>query len=501
MALTALALIALAPAASAEPAVVTTTDGPVRGTVTASNRIFQGIPFAAPPTGENRWRAPQPVTPWTSTKDATKPGSVCLQRPVFQPGSPPLGTEDCLFLNVTTPAKPGTRPVLVWIHGGGFIAGSGSDYPAAQLAERGDLVVVTLNYRLGALGYLGLPGLDGGGTFGLQDQQAALKWVQRNARAFGGDPRNVTIAGESAGSLSVCGQLASPGARGLFHRAILQSGPCELAWRDSEFYPGVPAGSNWAPRATADKDGSALATSLGCADVACLRRLPSEKFLDTSIASPAIDTPVLPLNPATAVARGDVNRVPTMIGINRDEHRTFAAFLPEPLTPKTYADSLRASYGDKADRVLAKYPVAAYSSPTTAWATVTTDALWARTAHTITGQLSRRVPTFGYEFRDRTVPPIIPGLDMGAYHAAELAYLFPGSLPVQLNQEQQALGAQMQRYWANFARTGQPNGPGLPLWLPATHSVQGLDIAPAGIGRVDQVADHKLAFWSEVLDS
>nr|WP_232327841.1 carboxylesterase family protein [Kibdelosporangium sp. MJ126-NF4]CEL13971.1 carboxylesterase [Kibdelosporangium sp. MJ126-NF4]CTQ88340.1 carboxylesterase [Kibdelosporangium sp. MJ126-NF4] len=508
-ALAVLTLLAAAPSAlaAADPAVVRTTDGPVRGTVTQQHRLFQGIPFAAPPTGERRWQPPAPVTPWTEVRDATKAGSACPQRPIFPVGGSETGSEDCLSLNVSTPSAPShkPRPVMVWIHGGGFVGGAGADYPATQLAARGDVVVVTVNYRLGALGFLSLPGLPGGGTFGLQDQQAALRWVQANARAFGGDPRNVTVFGESAGALSVCAQLTSPAARGLFHRAITQSGPCELSWRDSGFLPDVPAGSNWTPLADADKTGTALATTLGCTGdaLACLRTAPVSKLLDSAISQPAFDTPLLPTHPAKAVEAGRFARVPVLTGITRDEHRTFTAFIPEPLTAEKYAALLRTTYGDKADQVLAKYPISAYSSPTIAWATTVTDAVWARTQLTTTRQLARRVPTFAYEFRDRTVPSVIPSVpDMGAYHGSELPYLFPGSLPVTLNPAQQALGERMQRYWVNFARTGQPNGPGLPLWLPSgrvENTVQGLDIAPAGIGRVDTAAEHNYAFWTAIL--
>ncbi|ONI80048.1 hypothetical protein ALI144C_24710 [Actinosynnema sp. ALI-1.44] len=502
------ALLAAAPTALAapDPAVVRTASGPVRGTVTEHHRLFQGIPFAAPPVGERRWQPPAPATPWTEVRDATKAGSVCPQRPVFPVGGPETGAEDCLYLNVSTPAaathRP--RPVMVWIHGGGFVGGSGSEYPATQLAERGDVVVVTINYRLGALGFLSLPGLSGGGTFGLQDQQAALRWVRANARAFGGDPGNVTVFGESAGALSVCAQLTSPAARGLFDRAIAQSGPCELSWQDSEFLPDVPAGSNWTSRADADNTGTALGATLGCTGdtLACLRGTPVTKLLDSAISQPAFDTPLLPSHPVKAVESGRIARVPVMIGNTRDEHRTFAAFLPEPLSAEKYESVLRTAYGEKADLVLAKYPAAAYSRPTIAWATVTTDSVWARTRHKVTGLLARQVPTFAYEFRDRTVPPVIPGFsDMGAYHGSELPFLFPGSLPVELNAAQRALGERMQRYWANFARTGQPNGQGLPLWLPtkpAERTVQGLDIAPAGIGPVDAAADHNDAFWAGI---
>jgi carboxylesterase type B len=211
-------------AATAVPAhaagIVRTGTGSVSGTIIDAQRSFQGIPFAAPPIGENRWRDPQPARPWQGVLKADKPGPRCEQ------------SEDCLYLNVTTPLQAANRPVLVWIHGGSFTSGAGSDYGVDQLVRNGS-VVVTINYRLGAFGYFGFPGLDGSGAFGLSDQQAALGWVQRNIRQFGGNPNNVTLFGASAGGLSTCAQLTSPRTRGLFHRAIIQSGPCQF---------GVPAG-------------------------------------------------------------------------------------------------------------------------------------------------------------------------------------------------------------------------------------------------------------------
>ncbi|RJQ81781.1 carboxylesterase family protein [Pseudonocardiaceae bacterium YIM PH 21723] len=488
----ALALLGSTATAPTDPSVVRTVEGPVRGTVTEHSRVFQGIPFAAPPVGENRWRAPQPVRPWTSIKDATRPGEVCLQRDLFAPGAPDRGSEDCLYLNVTTPAKPGRYPVMVWIPGGGFVGGGAPAYDARQLAERGDVVVVTAGYRVGALGFLGLPGLAGGGQFGLEDQQAALRWVRRNAGAFGGDPGNVTLFGESAGGLSACAQLASPTAVGLFDKAIIQSGPCDLHWQPGGWLPSEPAGSIWIPRAEADKAGVERAATLGCPgpDLACLRRLPATALLTNDLLiAPAYGGPLLPVEPGRAVRAGYTQRMPMLLGTNRDEHR---GFLYEEITTQRYPELIRAGYGDRADEVLAAYPLSEYPSPALAWATVSTDALWSCTAHEMAGHLARRMPVYGYEFRDRTVPGLDPRHpDTGAYHAAELPYLFPGSLPVTLNAAQSALGERMQRAWAAFAHTGSPQWPAVP-------TVQGLDIAPAGIGPVDLAADHHCALWSRV---
>ncbi|HEV2783772.1 MAG TPA: carboxylesterase family protein, partial [Actinophytocola sp.] len=232
--------------------------GPVRGVVAGDYRLFQGIPFAAPPVGELRWRPPQPPAPWRDPLDATAPRGACAQPGSF--GRPETFNEDCLYLNVTTPRRAGHRlPVMVWIHGGSYTTGSGAIYDARKLAVEGGVVVVTINYRLGPLGFLALPALTGeqpgiqSGNYGIEDQQAALRWVRRNAAAFGGDPGNVTIFGESAGSGSVCAHLVSPTAAGLFHRAIGQSYSC--AW---------PVATG----AAAESAGTAFAGRVGCADVA-----------------------------------------------------------------------------------------------------------------------------------------------------------------------------------------------------------------------------------------
>ena len=209
----------------ANAAIVQTDSGPVRGTVTGEYRLFQGVPYAASTAGELRWRSPQPVRPWTGPRDATRPGRMCPQQPSSYADVASLD-EDCLCLNVITPRAarpPRRRPVMVWIHGDGAI-GAGSFFDARRLATIGDVMVVTINYRLGIFGAFGYPGLEDSGTFGLQDQQAALRWVARNAAAFGGDPGNVTVFGESYGGLSTSAHLVAPGSAGLFHRAIIQSG-------------------------------------------------------------------------------------------------------------------------------------------------------------------------------------------------------------------------------------------------------------------------------------
>ncbi|WP_235783377.1 carboxylesterase/lipase family protein [Amycolatopsis orientalis] len=486
-------------AEAGESLVVRTDSGPVRGVSTGGYRSFQGIPFAAPPVGELRWTPPRRPEPWTDVRDASKPGPRCAQGPGL--GSAPSDNEDCLYLNVIGPAKPAhrPRPVMVWVHGGGFTSGAGSDYDFKRLALGGDVIVVTVNYRLGVFGFFGHPELGrDSGSFGLQDQQAALRWVQRNARAFGGDPRNVTLFGESAGAMSTCAQLTSPSAAGLFQRAIIQSGPCTLTWPDGGFFPGVPAGSPYTPRAEVEAMGAGAAAKLGCPDVACLRRLQVKDLVDLPLASPAFGTGLLPEHPATALEKGRFARVPVLTGVTRDEARLFVALYPgHPFSEEHYQELLRTAFGDKAPLVAAQYPSAKHGSPAMAFADAMTDRIWGCPQVGTERLLGARTRTFGYEFADRNAPALIPappGMRLGASHGSELAYLSElGGVPAELSPAQKVLAAQMIQYWTRFARTGNPNGAELPKWHPTPKSQS---LAPGEIGPVDLAAVHNCGFWA-----
>jgi para-nitrobenzyl esterase len=507
------AVLAIAPTAtaaaapSAGRALVTTDKGPVRGTVTSDYRTFEGIPYAAPPVGRNRWVAPQPVTAWKAPRAATKPVGRCPQGVGF-PSEKASYNEDCLYLNVTTPghAGNGRLPVMVWIHGGGFYSGSGSEYDARRLAVKGKVVVVTLNYRLGALGFLDNPALDNGaknpsGDYGLQDQQAALRWVNRNAAAFGGDPHQVTIFGESAGGISVCSHLAAPGSAGLFQRAIIQSGPCTVNW---------PYTPSWAPvaRTKAEAYGKSLAKQLGCGDSAhtatCLRNTPVEdlvKLNDAGAFSPAYGNSVLPHSPRQAVTTGQYARVPVMVGTTGDEYRTFEAAIEEqagPLTPAAYPGQIESVFGKKqAAKILARYPLSAYPSAGVAWSSIVTDWGVACPAASVDKSFSGRVPTYAFEFADthapwfRNVPD--PGWPTGAYHAAELQYLFNWTQATgALTAGQRQLSDTMIRDWTRFARTGTPG------WQRFTGKVQALAPGRGGIHPVDLGQEHQCGFWQSV---
>ncbi|GLZ28361.1 carboxylic ester hydrolase [Lentzea sp. NBRC 105346] len=459
--------------------------GAVRGTVTASYRTFQKIPYAAPPVGALRWRDPQPPAAWSGVRDATKPGPICAQ--AGWPGAPSSTEEDCLHLNVTTPAKPGVkRPVMVFVHGGGFTTGSANEYDARTLAPRAGAVVVTINYRLGAFGYFGYPGLTGSGAFGLADQQAALRWVRRNAAAFGGDPGNVTLFGESAGGLSVCAQLTTPRTTGLFHKAIIQSGACQTSFAE----PGGGKWTFWAPREEIERLGAT--TDLGCHDLACLRALPAQRLVDVAetFNRPAYGTGALPFDPIRALRDGWFHRVPVLLGTTHDEHTVFTAFdYPDPMDAAGFRSELTTLFGAKASTIEARYPLDGDGDARPELAAVLTDRTWACPAAQARTQLARRTSVFGYEYADAEAPLMFDGppFPYRAYHGSELVSLFDFKLP--LTPAQQRLAEYMTAAWARFTRTGDPG------WR---HSdVQSL--APGAIRTVNFGSEHRCGVWSDML--
>ncbi len=485
--LTAGLFLSTAAVAAADDASVARTDsGPVRGTVSAGYRTFQGIPFAAPPVGELRWRSPQPVQPWTDVRDATEPTGSCAQTN----GAGHYSTnEDCLYLNVTTPARRGDRkPVMVWLHGGGNSYLTAAEFDAHRLALGGDVVVVTTNFRLGAFGFLAHPGLPDSGAYGLEDQQAALHWVQRNAAAFGGDPHNVTLFGESGGSIDVCGQLTSPGAAGLFQRAIMQSGGCTMSWPDNGVIYGKPASSAFIGKAAGESAGVALASAHGCADVACLRRIPAADLVavDTGTTPAVYGNRVLPEAPAKALASGRFNRVPVISGNTRDEGR-LAATSARPSTADEYRELLNEAFGPaKAARVEKEYP--AGNAPRVAWGAVLTDSVWVCPQVIDNRNMARRTPVFSYSFADRNAPvgyfQFPADLPPGAFHNSEIPYFFdlPGFV-ANFTHDQQKFVDQLIAAWGRFAKTGNPGWAGT-VWL-----------APNDIHHVDLARQHNCGFW------
>jgi para-nitrobenzyl esterase len=491
--------------------VVRTESGPVRGIATESYRSFHGIPFAAPPVGDLRWRSPQQPRPWTGTRDATKPAPACAQG---SGGGQTNTSEDCLYLNVTTPnsATPGrSKPVMVWLHGGGNSYGTASAVDPHRLAVGGDVVVVTANYRLGVFGNLNHPALDGSGAYGLEDQQAALRWVRRNITGFGGDPRKVTLLGQSGGAFDVCAQLTSPSAAGLFHRAILQSSTCSTAWERHLISPGQPAGGPWHSRKQAHKKGLDLAAERGCPDpgtaARCLRALKPNELQPPEtgavLTAVAYGNRILPGRPDRAVAAGRFHTMPIMSGRTRDEGRFGVLFPPEiaEMDEATYQSLLGEAFGDRAGSVAAKYPAKSHDSPALAFASVSTDRIYSCPHLRDEQAFSRRVPVYAYEFADRQAPPpfgITWPIPTGAYHTAELLYLFDSPAGrATLNAKQQLLAKQMITYWAQFARTGNPNSAQLPEWPRARHAVvQSLAPGSDGIRPVTLTDEHPCGFWA-----
>lgn len=496
--------------------VVATDSGPVRGALVDGVRAFRGIPFAAPPVGERRWQAPEPPAPWTEPLDATEPGAKCPQADLLTGVFDETASEDCLTLEVWTPAgaAPGdARPVMVWLHGGGFVSGAGSlpTYAGDDLAKRQGVVIVNVNYRLGPLGFLSHPSLDGedpkhpvSGNFGLMDQRLALEWVQRNAEAFGGDPGNVTLFGESAGAISVCAHLASPESGHLFHRAIMESGLCESA---------LDAESAYAL-------GGDLAAAVGCAadaDVAaCLRKktakelvmaLPTPEglvFGEGPRWGPSIDGEVLPMAPSVALASGKHNAVPLLLGSNRDEGTLFL-FLAGfgALREEEYeaiVTGLSVKQGVDPEVVLAQYPASEYESPKAALAALVGESVFncparrAARAVTTTGQSA-----YLYHFTRALEQPGLPG-DLGAFHSAEIPFVFGNTLfTAGITEEDRPLSDAMMGYWTRFAETGDPNGDGAVAW-PAydaeTDPHLGLDLT---IEAGTKLREENCDFWDAQL--
>ncbi|HEY1426494.1 MAG TPA: carboxylesterase family protein [Caulobacteraceae bacterium] len=457
--------------AMAEP--VMTDAGAVQGVREGELTVYKGVPFAAPPLGPLRWREPQPAQSWNGVRKADAFAPACMQTGVSMPGeTPPPVSEDCLCLNIWTPAKsPRARlPVMVWIHGGGFTAGSAAMplYWGDRLALKG-VVVVTIAYRLGPLGFLAHPELTAesahgsSGNYALMDQIAALRWVQRNIAPFGGDPARVTIAGQSAGSNSVSLLTASPLARGLFHGAIGESG-------------GVLEPLQIAPNyrlANAEKDGEAYAASLGAHSLAELRQLPAAELLKGSapaVSHPVVEPYVLPAPPYDVFAAGRQNDVATLIGFNAEEPRAFwhvgdvhaatfisgaPAWWPPPLRSPAILSAFPHATDDEARRSRVELETALrYGWDVWAWARL---------------QAARgRGDVYVYRFDHR--PPFPPDsiyADWGAAHYVELWYVFD-----HLDQQpswpwtaaDRRLADIVSSYWVNFVKRGDPNGPGVPRW-------------------------------------
>ena len=429
-------------------------------------RVYRGIPYAAPPVGNLRWKPPQPPAPWTSVYAATGFGPSCMQTPypkrsIFSAFSPPLGpvSEDCLTLNIWTAAKTphDRRPVMVWIYGGAFTRGSSSlpSYDGAALAHKG-VVLVTINYRLGVFGFLAHPGLTAesphhsSGNYGILDQIAALQWVRHNIAAFGGDPKRVTVFGESAGSWAVNCLMASPLAKGLFQRAIGESGGLFNPTR---------------PLSEAEQEGEKFAASIGASDIKSLRAKSAEDLLAAKWSGdprPAVDGWLLPKDIYTIFSEGKENKVPLIAGSNADEGSVLSRWTAKD-NAATFRERAQARYGSHAAEFLKLYPAATDEQARDSHYRAFRDEFfwqmhtWARlvSAHS-------REPAYLYQFTRASRGPLAP---FGAFHASEIAFVFGNHSAVRpWNGDDQKLADAMSAYWVQFATTGNPNGGDLPKW-------------------------------------
>jgi para-nitrobenzyl esterase len=544
--LTAAAAVFVGAIASAAAQIVTTPGGTFpaaayRGVAEVDLTAFLGIRYAAPPTGALRFAPPAAPVAVSGTIAATAFGSPCPQTPSpFAVGST---DEDCLFLNVFVPgpsvSASKSLPVMVFFHGGDFVEGSGSSYDPTIMAIQGNTIVVTINYRLGILGYMADAALSAqasnrvSGNYGFEDQLFVLKWIQQNISAFGGNPHKVTIFGESGGAFSVCAAVVSPAGAGLFQRAISESGPCAFP---------QPT------QARAESLGATIVSALGCSEatdaltVACLRSpslsvgaildeqskvLSAPGFSSIFDFFPNVDGVVLPQQPVLALALGKYNHVPVIQGTNHDEGRYFVAAAFDlnpavgPLTAAEYpaaveafaatfvteesGTSTAAVVQQITQEILNQYPLGNYANPDEALGAVFTDGAFSCQADIANEILSLSVPTFGYEFNDENAPmlflPPIKGFPYGATHTDELQFLFPFE-PSLLSGGEQQLATTMKSYWTNFARNGNPNGSGTAQWFAfnlLVGNVQSL-IPPTPQVEFDFAKEHNCGFWIGILE-
>jgi len=449
------------------PAPVKVEGGVVQGTSEDGLTVFRGIPFAAPPVGDLRWREPQTARKWDETHQAVKFAPACMQARAPGGNGGPGMSEDCLYLNIWTPAKSSQEriPVFVWIYGGGFTAGATSEanYTGERLARKG-VVLVSIAYRVGPLGFLSHPELSSqsrnkvSGNYGLLDMISGLQWIQKDIAAFGGDPRRVTIFGESAGGIAVSELCASPLAKGLFHGAVSESG--------GSFGPARPTtfpGENLKRLVDAERAGEAYAKSAGAASIAELRKIPADKLPATALGTawPIIDGWVIPDDQYKLYEAKRYNDVPILVGYNSDEG---ASFTP-PRTTEDYVTAVKQRYGPFAEKLLQAYP-----SGTTAVAKsardLTRDAafgwhtwIWAR----LQSKTGKSKVFYYYFDQHPEYPADSPRAGYGSTHGSEIPYVFQ-HLNAQATGQDRQISEAMATYWTNFAKSGDPNGPGLPQW-------------------------------------
>lgn len=463
------------------PTQIHTASGVVEGARSADGKVavFEGIPFAAPPIGKLRWQAPQPVAAWEGVRTATAFGARCMQAPIYSDMifRDPGPSEDCLYLNVWTPAHSAEAnlPVMVWIYGGGFAAGAASEprQDGSKLAEKG-VVVVSMNYRLGVFGFFAHPELakespeHASGNYGLLDQAAALNWVHKNIAAFGGNPGKVTIFGESAGSISVSAQMASPLSKNLISGAVGESGSMFMLI------------ARTMPLEEAEQQGSRFAAAVGAADLAALRAMPAKELLDAAQQQrskfrfwPTVDGYFLPEQPKEIYAEGKQAHVALLAGWNTDEQSTAAFFGRRPETMESYAARVKALYGKDADEVLKLYPAGNEEQMKQSAGALAGDRFIAYSTWRWIEDQIKTGESAVYRYHFEQAPPQPAGTaSRGAYHSADIEYVFEtlDSKNLPWTDADRKLSDIISSYWTNFAKNGDPNGHGLPKWPEDTKS-------------------------------
>jgi para-nitrobenzyl esterase len=511
--------------ASADPiqsgTLITLADGDVQGHINGGTREFLGIPYAAPPVGALRWRPPAAPTPWVGVLDASSYSAACPQLDAL--AGTASENEDCLYLNVWSPDPAPIKPlpVMVWIHGGANVSGSTGDfvpfppyeayrlYSGDVLAAERNVVVVSMNYRLGVFGFFGQsdladedPGFPYAGNQGLLDQRAALEWVRDNVAAFGGDPENVTIFGESAGSFDVCAHVASPLSAGLFERAISESGGCTA---------GIATAEDAA--AQAEDVSAAVGCDAAPDELACLRSVPVADLLDAYSFSEAglafsslgisIDGGFLPDHPRALFDAGEFSHVPYILGANRDEGTLFFIDVPPITTPEEYTAELVTRFGAFAPEVEALYPVSDFSSPNDALIRVAGDSALVCSTYDVASRIraAKNRRTYIYQFR-RVIPlPFVSLLDLGVFHGSEIPYVF-GSVPPPSSVDGD-LGARMREYWSRFTHRGKPRArksPSWPRFKQKRYKILYLDV-PKPYKVKDIYYQARCGFWSSVYET
>jgi para-nitrobenzyl esterase len=466
------AIFAITPFALSQIQAVKVTGGQLQGVVAGEVASFKGIPFAAPPVGDLRWKAPEPAKAWTGVLKAENYAAGCIQDPgmLKMMGAPANVSEDCLYLNVWTAAKNAIekRPVMVWIHGGAFVGGmTGTPmFDGTKFAQKG-VVLVSIAYRLGVFGFMAHPELSresgkGSGTYGIQDMIAGLQWVKNNIAQFGGDPSCVAIFGESAGGIAVGMLSAAPPAKGLFQRAISESGGSFAPPRIAN-----EAGQNVPTLKLAESNGESFLKKLGVADIKAARAMPAEEIQKAAGGGagggsfwPVADGTVLPGDPYELYEKGQFNDTPILVGTNSNEG---GLFMRGPVTVAAFEKQIRSGYGDRADIILNAYPHSTDAEAARASADVFRESAfaWPTWAWARLQSQKGNGKAFVYYFDHRT-----PASPDGANHAAEVPYVFGvfGGADSAPNSDELALSDLIRSYWVNFARTGDPNGTGLPTW-------------------------------------